>query len=597
ITLALGIGANTAIFSVVNGVLLKPLPFPHPEQLVAVWLTAPGNNIKDLNPSPSTYFVFRDQNHSFQHIGLYEGYSVNITGVGQPEHVAGLVVTNDVLPTLGISPKLGRWFTRADDSPGSADTVMLTYGYWHRKFGGDQTVLGRAITIDGESCEIIGVMPKEFHFGGRNLAVILPMKLDRNKTVLGQFHYYGIARLKPGVTLARANADAARMIPILLRSFPPPPGYSLKLFEDLRIGPNLRPLKQAVVGDVGKLLWVLMGGIGLVLLIACANVANLLLVRTEGRQRELAIRSALGASRARIAAEMLLESLSLALFGGMLGIALAYGALRILVAMAPGGLPRLNEISIDGTVLLFTLAVLLLASLFFGSIPVLKYVGKHIGTGLHQGGRAMTEGRERHRSRNLLVIAQVALALVLLISSGLMVRTFRALIEVNPGFVSPSQIQTFRVDIPETDVKDPVRVVRMEQGILQKIEAIPGVSSVGLSRSVPMDGDEWRDRVLVRGHTYASGDVPLARYRFIAPSYFKTLGTPIIAGRDITWSEIYNEVPVAMVSEKLAREYWDDPANALGKQIRSTTKDDWREIVGVVGNIHDDGMNKPVPSS
>jgi predicted permease len=598
LTLAVGIGANTAIFSVLEGVLLKPLPYPHPEELVAVWLTAPGINIKDLEASPSTYFVFREQSRTFQDIGLSTGYSVNITGLGEPEHVPGLAVTDGLLPILGISPMLGRSFTQADDSPGSADTAMLTYGYWQRKFGGDRSVVGKTITVDGKLRQIIAVLPQQFHFRDQpDPALILPLTLDRAKTFLGQFSYDAIARLKPGVTLAQATADVARMLPIVERSFPPPPGFSLKMFDDARIGPDLRPLKQDVVGDVGKVLWVLMGGLGLVLLIACANVANLLLVRAEGREQELAIRAALGASRVRIAAELFLESLILALLGSVLGLALAYGALRSLVAFAPAGLPRLDETGVDGTVVLFTLALSLVTSLLFGSIPVLKYAGARLGTGLREGGRSMSESRQRHRSRSVLVIVQVALALVLLISSGLMIRTFRALTGVHPGFVAPAELQTSRVDIPETQVKDPERVVRIEEEILHKIEAVPGVSSVGLSMSVPMDGNDWTGPVFAKDLAYSPGELPLHRFRFVAPGFFKTLGTPLVAGRDLTWSDIYNKVPVAIVSEKLARDYWHNPADALGKEIRVTTKDDWREVVGVVGNIHDDGMEKEPPSS
>ncbi len=597
LTLAVGIGANTAIFSVVEGVLLKPLPYLHPEELVAVSLTAPGLNIKDLNPSPPDYLIYREQNRTFQDVGLYMGHSVNVTGLAQPEHVAGLDVTDGVLPILGVTPLLGRSFTRADDSPGSAETVMLTYGYWTRQFGGDRSVIGRTINVDGKLRQIIGVLPQDFHFGEADLALLLPLQFDRAKTSLGRYSFDSIARLKPGVTLAEANADVARMLPIVERSFPPPPGYSIKMFQDARIGPNLRTLKQDVVGDVGKVLWVLMGGIGLVLLIACANVANLLLVRAEGRGQEIAIRSALGAGRGRLAAEMLFEGLILALLASVLGLGLAYAAVRVLVAMAPTGLPRLNEIGVDGTVILFTLALSLVTSLLFGSIPVLKYAGGRPGTGLREGGRSLSESRERHRSRSVLVVVQVALALVLLISSGLMIRTFRALTKVDPGFVAPAELQTFRAGIAETEVKEPERVVRLQEEILHKIEAIPGVSSAGISMSVPMDGNEWGDQVLAKDRTYAPGEVPIRRYRFVAPGYFKTLGTPLVAGRDLTWSDIYNKVPVAIVSEKLAREYWHEPSSALGKQIRSTTKDDWREVVGVVGDVHDDGVDKEAPSS
>jgi len=597
LTLAVGIGANTAIFSVVNGILLKPLPYPHPEELLAVWLTAPGLNIKDLNLGAADYFIFREQNRTVQDIGLYMGSTVNITGFGEPEHASGLLVTDGLLPVLKVTPLLGRSFTQADDQPGSPDTVMLTYGYWQRKFGGDRFVVGKVITVDGTPHQILGILPQDFRFGGPNLALLFPIKFDRGKTFLLPFNYDAIARLRPGITVAEANRDVARMLPIVLRSFPAPPGYSLKMFEDARMGPNLRTLKQHVVGDVGKLLWVLMGSIGFVLLIACANVANLLLVRAQGRQQELAIRAALGATPGRIASELLFENLVLALVGGVLGLALAYAGLRVLIAMAPSGLPRLQEIGMDGPTLLFSLAVSLVASLLFGSVPVLKYAGKDLGTGLRQGGRSMSEGRERHRSRSVLVVVQVALAVILLISSGLMLRTFHALTTVDPGFAAPEQLQTFRVNIPETDVKDPERVVRMQEEILHKIEAVPGVSSVGLSMSVPMDGNGWEDTVFVKDRMYSPGELPIHRFRFVASGFFKTLGTPFVAGRDFTWSDIYDKVPLAIISEKMARENWHDPWLALGKQIRANAKDDWREVVGVVKDMHDDGLDKEPPSS
>jgi predicted permease len=596
LTLAVGIGANTAIFSVLEGVLLKPLPYPHPEELVAVWLTAPGINLKEVNLSPSTYFVFREQSHTFQDIGVTTGYSLNVTGLGEPEKVTGLVVTDGILPILRVSPMLGRLFTRADDSPRSADTVILTYGYWRRKFGGDRSVIGKTITADGKLRQIIGVLPQDFRFQDwSDLALLIPMQFDRAKTTLGQYSYDGIARLKPGVTLAQASADVARMLPIVDRSFPPPPGFSVKMFQSARIGSNLHTLKQYVVGDVGKVLWVLMGGLGLVLLIACANVSNLLLVRAEGREQELSLRAALGASRLRIAAELFLDSLVLALLASGLGLALAYGALRLLIALAPAGLPRLEEIGVDGTVVLFTLALSFVASLLFGSIPVLKYSGARLGTGLREGGRSMSESRQRHRARSGLVIAQVALALVLLISSGLMIRTFRALTGVDPGFVAPWQLQTFRVNIPDTQVKEPERVTRLQEEILRKIEAIPGVSSAGLSMSVPLDDNEWGDALYAKDHTYSQGQIDLYRYRFVAPGFFKTLGTPLLAGRDVTWNDIYQKLPVVIVSEKVARAYWHDPASALGKQVRPNNEDPWREVIGVVGDTRDDGMDKEAP--
>jgi predicted permease len=597
LTLAVGIGANTAIFSVVNGILLKPLPYRHSEELVAVWMTAPGLNIKDLNPGPSHYFIFREQNRTFQDIGLYVGSTVNITGSGEPEQASGLMVTDGLLPVLGATPLVGRSFNRTDDQPGSAETAILSYGYWQRKFGGDRSVVGKTITVDGTPHQILGVLRKDFGFGGPKLAVLLPVKFDRSKTFLTPFSYYGVARLKPGVTMAEANADVARMLPVVLGSFPAPPGYSLKMFEDAHLGPNLRTMKQDVVGDVGEVLWVLMGGIGIVLLIACANVANLLLVRAQGRQQELAIRAALGASRRRIASELLFENLVLALLGGALGLGLAYAALRVLIAMAPEGLPRLEEIGLDGPTVVFSLGLSLLASLLFGSVPILKCAGNRVGTALRQSGRSMSEGRERYRSRSVLVVVQVALAVILLISSGLMIRTFYALTTVDPGFASPEQLQTFRVNIPETTVKNPERVLRMQEDILRKIEAVPGVSSVGLSMSVPMDGNRWEDTVFAKDRNYSQGEIPLRRFRFVAPGFFKTLGTPLVAGREFTWDDLYNKVSLAVVSEKMARENWSSPSLALGKQIRANAKDDWREVIGVVRDVYDDGVDQKAPSS
>jgi len=599
LTLAVSIGATTAIFSIVESVLLKPLPYPQSQELVALKYTTQGNALKSAHMSTPDYFIFREQNTVFQDVGFYGrgnkgvGDSVNVTGQGEPEHVQALIVTDGLLPILGINPLLGRLFTRADDSPGGADTAILTYGYWNRKFGGAPLVIGRTIEVDGKSHIIIGVLPAGFRFLDQaNLDLILPMKFDRDKAILGDWLYGGIARLKPGVTLAQANADVARMIPIVNRSFLPPSGVSQKAIEDFKLGPSLRPLKQEVVGDVGRVLWVLMGGIVLLLVIACANLANFLLVRAEGRRQELAVRVALGANRGRIARELFYESLILAVLGGLLGLGMSYWALRGLVAMAPEGLPRLHEIGIDGYVVLFTLAVSVAASLLFGSFPVFRYSGAGFGSGLRTGERSMSESREQHRSRNVLVIVQVALALVLLVSSGLMIRTFRALTQVNPGFVAPSELQTLSIAIREGQVKDNEGVFRIQEEILRKLETIPSVSSVGLSRNIPMQGRPWKGFVFVKDYIPARGEVPLNRYEFVSPGFFKTLGTPLLAGRDFTWDDIYNKVPVAVVSEKYARQYWRDPLNALGKQLRANPSDDWREVIGVVGDVRHEGVDK-----
>jgi predicted permease len=599
VTLAAGVGANTVVFSVLEGVLLKPLPYPKPDELIGVWHTAPGIQLKELDMSPSDYFIYREQNKTLQDIGLYSGDSVSVTGVAEPEQVDSLRVTDGTLPLLGIPPLLGRSFSKQDDSPGTPETVMLTYGYWRRKFGGEASAVGRNIIVDGKSRQIVGVLPQRFHFlDYDDPALITPFQFDRNKVNLGNFSYEGLARLKPGVTIEQVNADVARMLPIVMTSFPAPEGFSIKLFEEAHIGPNVRPLKRDVVGDVGSVLWVLMGSIGMVLLIACANVANLLLVRVEGRRQELAVRAALGASRGRIAADLLFESVLLGLLGSAVGLGLAYAALRVLAAIAPAGLPRIREIGIDGRVLLFTLLISLLASALFASIPIFKYAGVRLSTGIREGGRSLSQSKEQHRARSVLVVVQVALALVLLICSGLMIRTFRALTNVNPGFAAPATLQTFRVSIVKALAKEDEKVVRMEEEIAHRLTAIPGVSSVGITSKIPMTGQGWSDPVFVENQTYGEGQLPpLRRFKFVSPEYFGALGTPLVAGRGITWNDTYKKLPVAVVAENVAREVWREPSAALGKRIRVSTKDDWREIIGVVGDVYDEGVGKPAAAS
>jgi len=547
--------------------------------------------------APSNYFIYREQNRVFEDVGIYQGDSVSVTGTGNPEQVQALDVTDGVLPILGLTPTLGRWFNRVDDSPSGTDTVMLSFDYWQSRLGGDRSIVGKTIRVDGKARQVIGVMPKEFRFlDWEQPELFLPLKIDRSKTTLGQFSYEGVARLRPGVTMEAANADVARMWPIVLHSFPAPPGFSIDLFNKARLGPNIRPLSRDVIGDVGKLLWVLMGSIGVVLLIACANVANLLLVRAEARHHELAVCAALGASPWRIAKQFLLESAVLGALGSALGLVLAWGALRLLVALGPAGLPRLHDIGIDLNVLLFTLGVALFCSLLFGSIPALRYAGTSVGTGL-RGSRTSSQGRERHRTRNTLVVTQVSLAFVLLICSGLMIRTFRALIHVDAGYDTAAKIQTVRLGIPEADVAKEDDVLRVQQAIEQKIAAVPGVESVSFGGSVPMDGNGWHDPVFAQDHNYAGNAMPpLREFVFGAPGYLKTLGIPMVAGRDFTWDEANQKLPVGMVSENFAREYWGSPMNAVGKRIRVSSEDDWREIVGVFGDVHDDGMSKDAPT-
>jgi len=596
LTLAVGIGANSAIFSVINGVLLKPLPFDQPDRIVGVWHKAPGLGFPQLNASPASYYTYKEESRVFERTGLWRGDTVTITGLAEPEHVTCLSVTADFLPILRIQPAVGREFDPNEDSPAGPQTVMLSYAYWQRKFGGDASAVGKRLIVDGVARDIIGVLQQSFRFQDQHPSVILPLRLNRAQVFVGNFSYTGIARLKPGVSIEQANADVARMLPMLMEKFKLPPGFTPQMFREARLGPDIHLLKQDVIGDIGKVLWVLMAVVGIVLFIACANVANLFLVRAEGRQQELAIRAALGAGKARLARELLAESVTLGALGGIFGAMLAYAGIRLLVSLDPAGVPRLDEISVDARVLLFTLGISILSGVLFGLLPVFRLGGVSLGTSMREGGRALSEGRERLRARNVLVVVQVALALVLLISSGLMIRTFQALRKVQPGFTHPEQVLTLRIAIPEALIPDPQRSVRTHQEILDKIQALPGVSAVGLCTSIAMDTHNSNDPIFVEDFPPPEGQIPpMHRYKWVSPGYFHTVGNPLVAGRDFNWNDTYNAAEVTIISENFARKYWKDPAKAVGRRIRETPKDPWRQIVGVVGDERDDGVDKPAP--
>ena len=597
LTLALGIGANTAIFSVVNGVLLKPLPFDESDRLVGVWHSAPGLGFDRLNQSPAMYMTYREAGQTFEDIGLWDNTSVSVTGIGEPERVQALLVTDGTLGVLRVEPIVGRRFTREDDSPTSPERVMLAHAYWQRKFGADPSAVGRQVRVDGKPREVIGVLPPQFRFLGQNPQLLLPFRFNRAELFIGNFSYQGVARLKPGVTIAQANADIARMIPLALERFPLPPGFTRQMVDDARLGPNVHALAEDVIGDVGQVLWVLLGVVGVVLLIACANVANLFLVRAEGRQQELAIHAALGANWRRIAWELLSESLTLALLGGVAGLGLAYAGIQALIAMAPQGLPRVQDIAIDPAVLVFTLGVSLVAGVLFGVIPVLKFATPHVSGALKEGGRLSSAGRERHRARNTLVVVEIAMAVVLLVASGLMIRTFQAMRSVEPGFTRPEDVLTLRVSVPESLVPDHEASARTHEQIAARLAQIPGVSSVGLSSSITMDGFDSNDPIFVEEFPNADGKLPpMRRFKWIGENFFETMGNPVLAGRTITWGDIYNRTPVVVVSENFAREFWKEPALALGKRIRENPNGIWRTIVGVVGPERDDGVVNPAPS-
>ena len=594
LTLALGIGATTAMFSVVNGVLIKPLPYPQSEDVVTVTHSAVFGNqrSRDFPFSPQMLATYIANNQSFQDLGLWTLGQAAVTGFANPELALTLEVTQGTLLALGVQPVMGRWFSLADDQPGAPETIILTNGYWARRFGSDPGVIGRVITLDSRARQVIGVMPASFTLGGAPIEVILPSRIDLAQAP-ADFRFRALARLKKGVTVAQANADIARMLPLYLER------YAGHRMDALHLQPAVRPLKEDVVGDVGRVLWVLLGTIGIVLLIACANVANLLLVRAEGRGQELAVRTALGAGWGHIARALMVESLTLSLAGGLLGLALASGGLRVLVADGPATLPRLHEIAIDPTVLGFALAASVVSGLIFGLAPIVKVVGPKSGFSLTSflrgGARWASAGKSQHRSQNALVVLQVALALVLLVSSGLMIRTFQNLRHVDPGFAHPETIQTVRVAMPPATIAEPDRLVREQKQILERLAAIPGVTSAAYVDSLPMDRS-ISVIVFPQDKKYAAGELPPTRtVKMISPGLFRTLETRLIAGRDVDWPELYNERNVALVSEAFARETWNTVEGAIGKRIKLGTTGGWQEVIGVVGDIHDDGADQKAP--
>src|SRR5215471_18111406 len=596
LTLALGIGATTAVFTVVNGVLIKPLPFREADALVSLKHTG-----ADLSGGPpvgiclSMLLTYARENRSFEEIGAWSRGSNNVTDGDVPEEVTSLNVSAGTLRAAGVQPAIGRWFSEQDQAPGSPETVILMDSYWRRRFGGDEAIVGRQVAIDSRPRVVVGVMPASFRFLDEMPDLVLPVRIDPASLTLGGFNYEGIARLAAGVTRDQADADVARMVPLWMEAWPSFPGIDRSAFEGTR--PLVRPLKQELIGGADEMLWVLMGTIGMVLVIACANVANLVLVRAQDRHQEMAIRAALGAGRGRLARQVLVENLVLGLLGGAAGLALAAAGLRVLPAIASAGVPRVREITLDPVVLIFTLVVSLSTALVFGSIPIVTFAGR-LGMTLRTGGRGSSDTRERNRVRNLLAVVQLALALILLVAAGLMIRTFLALRHVPPGFTEPAHVQLVRITISEKEVAGPERVLPLQRAMLDRLAAIPGVTEVSFTGNVPMAAGE-RSRASIFREDVPVGDQranpPLRWFRYVAPGYFHAVGTRLVAGRDFTWTDLQAGRAVAIVSENLAREFWREPQAAIGKRIREGDTSPWREVIGVVGDVYDDGVHRAAP--
>jgi len=601
-TLALGIGVNTAIFAVVNSVLIRPLPYPAQDELVVPHFTAPGMGIREVPYSEAAYLINAEESRVFDQIGVYRQTALNLTGGTEPERVSAIEATHEVLSILGAVPGLGRLTVLEDDLPGSPEVAVLSYGLWQRRFGGDPSAVGRTMEVNGVSREVVGVLPESFRFLTREADLFFPTRFDRADPDEGSFNYTGIARVRSGISGAAVRADMERLIALWPERYN---GLITKaMLDQTGMAPNVIPLKKQVTGDVSRALWILMAAVGLVLLIACSNVANLFLVRAEGRQREVAVRTAMGASARDLVRHFLAESFSLGILGGTAGLFLAWAGTHALVRFGPESLPRLHEIGLDLASLGFTLGASLLAGLIFGLFPVLKYRKPDMNAGLKEGGRGGSLGRERHRARNTLVVFQVALALVLLVGSGLLLRSFQALRAVDPGF-DPRGVLTFRLTLPPSAYPSSDSRMAFHGQLLETVGDLPGVVSGGAADNIPMGGGLSNSGTWFEDFPTLPDQVPdVIETSRVTAGYLETLRVGLLEGRTLTTFDARDRADVVVVNRALAEKYWPGQS-PLGKRLTQDLDLDsgasadtrWKTVVGVVENVRSLAMElEPNPA-
>jgi predicted permease len=591
LTLALGIGASTAIFSLVHGVLLEPLPYPRSEQLYGLWHSAPGIGIPELEQSNTTYTVYRNFGQSFEEIGLTEGpYSHNLTGIGEPVHVDVAGATASLFEVLGVSAILGRTFSEEEDAPGAPQVALLSHAFWRGRLGGAADVLGRTIELDGTPWEVVGVMPEGFTYPGETTSLWIPYVIKPEDLGQVSFSYEAVGRLKPDVTVEAATRELNQLLKRAPEIYPGE--MTAGILESAQMSAYLTPMLEDVVGDVGAVLWTLLGAVMVVLLIACANLANLFLVRAEGRQRELALRTALGASRAAALQHFLTESLLLSTLGGIVGVAMAYAALRGLVALSPDTIPRLDEVGIHPAVLLFAGAVSLVSGILFGIIPVVRYRRPNLLGAINEGSLRASAGRETHRARSALVVAQVALALVLLIGSALMARSFWELRHVHPGFEADS-ILTVRLSLTDAAYPEPQDSASFYRRLMESLEALPGVERASAVSRLPMIDRHPHNAVSLEDYPVKADEVPpIVATNWATPGYFETFGIPLLEGRTFERRDHEQRTDAVVVSRSFAEQFWPN-GSALGKRLvpgLPGNDSPWYTIVGVVGDVLEEGL-------
>jgi putative ABC transport system permease protein len=595
LVLALGIGANTAIFSVVNSVLLRPLPFPHPEQLVQVWHTPPQTSfpgMKEFAVSAANYLDWAADNHVFQRIAIYTWSSFNLTGTGEPQFVNARRVSSSFFPLLQAQPMLGRVFSPEEDQPGHDHVVVLNESFWRNQFGADRNIVGRDLTLDGAAYRVIGVMPAKFQFPissdpANSAKLWAPLAMtDRERAVRGEHHYAVIGRLREGISVQQAQAEMDTISHRLEQAYPA---------DDKGWGAVVKPLREELVGDVRTPLLVLLGAVALVLLIACANVANLVLARTLSRQKEIAVRTALGASRGRLIRGVISETVVLSLTGGVLGLLIAHFGVKLIVAFLAAKLPRASDIGVDGWVLAFTIAVSLLAGMLAGLLPAVRLSNVNVNEALKQGNRTSSDAAG-NRTRGLLVISEVALSLMLLIGAGLLIRTLWMLRNVDPG-LDPRNVLALTPSIPATAYPQPAQEIAFYRQLLEKVDAIPGIMSAGAIDSLPLSGGSNQPIQIEGRPVQAMADQPEVAVRVISPGYLHAMRIPLIRGRDFGGQDTSDSVGTVLISQSLAQRFWpnEDP---VGKHLTMTFfPGKVRKIVGIVGDVKDRGLDSAEPEA
>jgi len=592
-SLALGIGTNTAIFSVTNALLLRPLPYENADRITILWQRSPGLGVQQDWFSTGQYLDIRLDNQVFSDVAATIGASFNLTGNGVPERIDGARVSSSLFPLFGAKAAAGRVFAADEDEPGKPPVVILSNGFWKRRFGSDPSVVGRSLTLNGNSFTIVGVMAADFVFnkevmpavnGIQNVDLLLPLPLNETaRSNRGGEDFNVFAKLKPGVTVERAQADmnvlAARMKRDYPQNYPPNGGLTVSVV----------PLINQVVGDARLALYVLLGAVGLVLLIACGNVANLLLSRAAVRQKEMAIRAAVGASRERIVRQLLTEALLLAGVGGLLGLGLAWATVKVLGQFGPAAIPRLDEIGIDGRVLAFTFAISLLTGIVFGLVPALRVSRLDLNDVLREGGRGAVGtsafGLGHHKLRKLLIAGEIALSLVLLISAGLLVRSYQRITDANPGF-DARNVLTLRLSLPGFKYKTPDAVIAFYRDLEGRIKTLPGVQHVGTNYLLPLSSVAlgW-EPITIEGYVpkAAGEDLIIASSGYVSPDYFKAMGIPLLEGRYFDARDVRGAPDVAIVDDKLAARFWPNQ-DPIGKHMRRGDSGPWRTVVGVVAD-------------